>query len=195
MQKILESVPNFSEGRDSKKLEKIAACFRGHQGIKLLDYSGDYDHNRSVFTIIGEPEAVVAALLDVIGLAIDLIDLNQHQGQHPYIGAVDVIPLIPIQGMDMTEADQYAKSLAEKAADKYGLPSYLYEKSASSPQRENLADIRRGQYGNLSEKMQDAAWQPDFGPSYPHPTAGCTAIGARLPLIAFNVCLNTDDLE
>lgn len=192
--KILECVPNFSEGRDKVKIDKILDSFRDRPGIKLLNSSYDYDHNRMVATLAGEPKAVKDAILDAIGKAVDLIDLNHHQGRHPRIGAVDVIPFIPLTGMDMEEASEIAKGLAQKASEKYALPIFLYEHSASASHRQNLENIRQGQFESLSSKLKNPEWIPDFGPGKPHPTAGCTVIGARRPLIAFNVNLNTPDV-
>lgn len=195
MDKIIECVPNFSEGRDLAKLDKILEVFRGREGVKLLDYSSDEDHNRTVVTIVGQPQMVGAAMVEAIGRAVELIDLNHHQGQHPRMGAVDVIPFIPIRNVSIEEADKLAKDVAREAAEKYNLPFFLYEKSASAPHRENLANIRKGQFEGMKEKMQDDLWKPDFGPETIHPTAGVTAIGARMPLVAFNVNLSTSNME
>ncbi len=195
LSKIMQCVPNFSEGRNKETIEKILNPFRAKEGVKLLDYSSDEDHNRSVVTLVGEPEALKAALIEAIGVAIELIDMNKHEGQHPRMGAVDVIPFIPIKGVTTEDADALAKELAKELADRYGMPSYLYEKSASTPERENLAKVRKGQYEGMKEKMQDPAWKPDFGPDAPHATAGVVAIGARMPLVAYNVNLNTADLS
>ena len=195
MNKIIECVPNFSEGRDLKKLEQILDCFRGREGVKLLDYTSDKDHNRSVVTVIGEPEPLRNAMVDAIGKAVELIDMTKHQGQHPRMGCVDVVPFIPIQNTSLEEADRVAKETAALAAEKFGQPFFLYEKSASAPHRENLADVRRGQFEGMAEKMLDQdKWKPDFGPSTIHPTGGVTAIGARMPLIAYNINLDTDNL-
>lgn len=195
MNKIIECVPNFSEGRDLKKLEQILDCFRGREGVKLLDYTSDKDHNRSVVTVIGEPEPLRDAMVDAIGKAVELIDMTKHQGQHPRMGCVDVVPFIPIRNTSLEEADRVAKETAALAAEKFGQPFFLYEKSASAPHRENLADVRRGQFEGMAEKMLDQDnWKPDFGPSTIHPTGGVTAIGARMPLIAYNINLDTDNL-
>lgn len=195
MNKIMECVPNFSEGRDKAKIEKIADAFRGKEGVKLLDYSSDADHNRSVITVVGEPESLKEAVIDAIGRAVKLIDLTQHKGQHPRMGAVDVVPFIPIKNVTMEEAIACSKEVAEAAAEKYQLPVFLYEKSATAPQRENLASVRKGEFEGLTEKMKLQEWQADFGPSSPHPTAGAVAVGARMPLIAYNVNLGTDNRE
>ena len=196
MNKIIECVPNFSEGRDLEKLEKILDCFRGKEDVKLLDYSSDKDHNRSVVTVIGEPEALRDAVVAAIGKAVELIDMTKHQGQHPRMGCVDVVPFIPIRNTTIEDADRIAKETAALAAEKYGQPFFLYEKSASAPHRENLAEVRKGQFEGMAEKMLDQEkWKPDFGPATIHPTGGVTAIGARMPLIAFNINLDTPNLE
>ncbi len=193
---MFECVPNYSEGRDADKIEKIVDCFRGVKGVKLLDYSSDSDHNRSVVTVIGEREPLKAAVVASIGKALELIDLNVHTGQHPRTGAVDVVPFIPLRGATMEEADALAKEVAREAAEKYSLPVFLYEQSASAPHRVNLADVRKGQFEGMAEKMKDRAmWAPDFGPETIHPTGGATAIGARAPLVAFNVNLSTDNMD
>lgn len=195
MNKIIECVPNFSEGRDLQKIDQIVAPFRGRQGVKLLDYSHDEDHNRLVVTVVGEPEPLREAVLEAIGVAVQVIDLNSHQGQHPRMGAVDVVPFIPIKNVTMEEAVALSKEVAEEAAKRYGLPVFLYEKSASASHRENLAAIRKGEFEGMVEKMKQPEWHPDFGPAERHATAGTVAIGARMPLVAYNVNLNTPSLE
>src|SRR6056297_3153633 len=195
MERILECVPNFSEGRDLDKIEKIVESFRGKKGVKLLDYSNDEDHNRCVVTVVGEPEELKEAVLQAIQKAVELIDLTKHEGQHPRMGAVDVVPFIPIRNVTVEEADKLAKEVAEEASKKHNLPFFLYEKSASASHRSNLAKIRKGQFEKMSEKMEDEEWKPDFGPDKVHPTAGVTAIGARMPLVAYNINLDTDNLE
>lgn len=195
MKRIVECVPNFSEGRDLEKVEKIVQAFRAKENVKLLDYSTDKDHNRCVVTVVGEPEALKEAMIEAIGNAVSLIDMTKHEGQHPRMGAVDVVPFIPIRNVTIEEADKLAKEVAKEASEKYGLPFFLYEKSASAPHRENLATIRKGQLEGMAEKMTDDMWKPDFGPSTIHPTAGVTAIGARMPLVAFNINLGTSDLS
>ncbi len=191
----MECVPNFSEGRDKVKIEKIADAFRGKEGVKLLDYSSDADHNRSVITVVGEPGALKNAVIDAIGRAVELIDLTQHRGQHPRMGAADVVPFIPIRNVTMAEAITLSKEVAQTVGEKYHLPVFLYEKSASAPHRENLASVRKGEFEGLGKKMQLPEWQADFGPAEPHPTAGAVAIGARMPLVAYNVNLGTDNIE
>jgi len=195
VKRIVECVPNFSEGRDLEKVEKIVQAFRAKENAKLLDYSTDKDHNRCVVTVVGEPEALKEAMIEAIGNAVSLIDMTKHEGQHPRMGAVDVVPFIPIRNVTIEEADKLAKEVAKEASEKYGLPFFLYEKSASASHRENLATIRKGQFEGMAEKMTDDMWKPDFGPSTIHPTAGVTAIGARMPLVAFNINLGTSDLS
>ena len=195
MKRIIECVPNFSEGRDTDKIEKIVAPFRGKECVRLLDYQRDHDHNRLVVTIVGEPVALKPALLEAIGTAIELIDMRKHIGQHPRMGAVDVVPFIPIRKITMEEAVDISKQVAREASEKYGLPVFLYEESATQPNRKNLASIRKGQFEGMAEKIKAPEWAPDFGPSKIHPTAGVTAVGARMPLVAFNVNLDSDNLE
>ena len=195
MSKIIECVPNFSEGRDLKKIEKIVAPFRGQDGVKLLDYQNDEDHNRSVVTVVGEPEALKDAIIHSMGEAIEAIDMNSHQGQHPRMGAIDVVPFIPVKNISVEEAVEISKSTAKEAAEKYNLPIFLYEQSASRPGRQNLATVRKGQFEAMAEKLAQPEWKPDFGPQQVHPTAGVTAMGARMPLVAYNVNLDTNQLE
>ncbi|MDR0939891.1 MAG: glutamate formimidoyltransferase [Mediterranea sp.] len=192
--KIMECVPNFSEGRDLAKVERIVDAFRGKEGVKLLDYCSDKDHNRSVVTVVGEPEALGAAVLEAIGRAVELIDLNRHTGQHPRMGAVDVVPFIPIRGCGMDEAIELSRTMGGEVASRYALPVFLYEKSATSAARENLAHIRKGEFEGMEEKIRLPEWKPDFGEARRHPTAGVVAIGARMPLVAYNVNLGTDAL-
>lgn len=195
MNRIMECVPNFSEGRDLQKIDQIVAPFRARQNVKLLDYSNDEDHNRLVVTVVGEPEALREAVLEAIGVAVKLIDLNHHQGQHPRMGAVDVVPFIPIRGVTMEEAIALSKEVGAEVASRYNLPVFLYEKSATAPHRENLAAIRKGEFEGMAEKIKLPEWQPDFGPAERHSTAGTVAIGARMPLVAYNINLSTPSLE
>ena len=193
--KIMECVPNFSEGRDLEKIEKIVSAFRAKEGVKLLDYSNDTDHNRCVVTVVGEPEALKAAVIEAVGTAVELIDLNKHEGQHPRMGAVDVVPFIPIKGCTMDDAVAMSKEVGAKIAELYNLPVFLYEKSASAPYRENLAAVRKGEFEGMAEKIKQPEWAPDFGPAERHATAGTVAVGARMPLVAFNINLNTPSLD
>lgn len=178
-----------------KKIDRIVAPFRARAGVKLLDYSNDEDHNRLVVTLVGEPEALRDAVIEAIGVAVELIDLNHHQGQHPRMGAVDVVPFIPIKNVTMDEAVSLSREVGEKVAGLYHLPVFLYEKSATAPHRENLAAVRKGEFEGMAEKIKLPEWQPDFGPADRHPTAGTVAIGARMPLVAYNINLSTDNLE
>lgn len=193
--KIIECVPNFSEGRDLQKIDQIVAPFRAKEGVKLLDYSNDEDHNRLVVTVVGEPEPLKAAVIEAVGVAVRLIDLNKHSGQHPRMGAVDVIPFIPIKNATMEECIELSKEVGAAVAEQYALPVFLYEKSASAPHRENLAAIRKGEFEGMAEKIHQPEWHPDFGPADRHATAGTVAIGARMPLVAFNINLNTNNMD
>ncbi|HEX3010959.1 MAG TPA: glutamate formimidoyltransferase [Syntrophomonadaceae bacterium] len=192
---LVECVPNFSEGRNLDIIQKIIAPFIKTEGVKLLDYSPDKDHNRLVVTTMGEPQSVKKAMVEAAGVAVQEIDLRQHQGAHPRMGAVDVVPFIPIQNFTMDEAVELSRETAREMAEKYKLPIFLYEKAATTPVRENLANIRKGEFEGMAEKMQQPEWKPDFGPERIHPTAGATAVGARMPLVAFNINLNTPNLE
>jgi glutamate formiminotransferase len=195
MEKILECVPNFSEGRDLEKIEKIVEPFRAKKGVKLLDYQNDEDHNRSVVTVVGEPDPLKNAVVESMGVAVELIDMRAHEGQHPRMGAIDVVPFIPVKNVSVQEAVDISKATAKLAAEAYNLPIFLYEQSAARPERQNLAAIRKGQFEAMAEKLKQPDWAPDFGPARVHPTAGVTAIGARMPLVAFNVNLDTNRLE
>jgi len=194
-EKLMECVPNFSEGRNRDNIEKIADCFRGKDGVKLLDYTWDSDHNRSVFTLVGEPQPLAEAVIDAVGVAQQLIDLTKHQGEHPRMGATDVVPFIPVNNVTEEEAIALSKYVGEQLWTRYGIPVYLYEKSASQPNRQNLAEIRKGQFEGMVEKMAKPEWKCDFGEDKPHPTAGVTAVGCRPFLVAFNVNLDTSDVS
>ncbi len=195
MKKIIECVPNFSEGRNQQNIEKIVGSFRGQKGVKLLDYQTDEDHNRMVVTVVGEPQALKTAVIEAMGSAIEAIDMNTHQGQHPRMGAIDVVPFIPIKNVSMKEAISFSREVAQEGAKKFELPVFLYERSASRPERENLANIRKGQFEGMADKIKQPEWKPDFGPVMLHPTAGTTAIGARMPLVAYNVNLDSDNID
>lgn len=194
MKQIVQCIPNFSEGRDLDKIEKIVSPFRGKEGVKLLDYSRDEDHNRMVVTVVGEPEPLKKAVLEAVGVAVELIDMTRHEGQHPRMGAVDVIPFVPIRNVTMEEAVAMAGEVAAAAWETCQLPIFLYEKAATAPHRENLAAVRKGQFEGMAEKIQDPQWHPDYGNQL-HPTAGITAVGARMPLVAFNVNLDSNNLD
>lgn len=200
MEKIIECVPNFSvsEAKDKKTFDAIIDCFRDVEGVKLLDYSSDADHNRSVVTVIGEPEPLKEVMVTAIGTAVKLIDMTKHVGQHPRMGCVDVVPFIPIRGTTVEEADALAREVAKEAAEKFGQPFFLYEDSAKGLKHSaNLATIRKGQFEGMAEKIaaDPETWTPDIGPSTIHPTGGATVIGARMPLIAYNINLSTSSVE
>jgi glutamate formiminotransferase len=194
MKQLIQCVPNFSEGRNLEKIETIVNAFRGKQGVKLLDYQSDADHNRTVVTVVGEPDPLKTALMEAVGSAIEVIDMRTHKGQHPRMGAVDVIPFIPVKKLSMRQAVDISIKFAQEVSEKYNLPVFLYEESAGRSERRNLSNIRKGQFEGMAEKMKQPEWTPDFGFAKIHPTAGVTAVGARMPLVAFNVNLHTDRL-
>lgn len=194
MRKIIECIPNFSEGRDKRKIAEIVSAIEQTPGVILLDSESDPAHNRSVVTFVGEPEAVLAAAFASAKRASELIDLNKHKGEHPRMGATDVIPFVPIRGATVEECIALAKKLGKKIGDELNIPVYLYEKAATRPERENLADVRRGEYELIKKEIGiSQARDPDFGPKMLGP-AGATAVGARDPLVAFNVNLKTENL-
>lgn len=193
MDKIVECVPNFSEGRDKAVIEGIVDVFRGKPDVKLLDYSSDADHNRSVITAVGTPEAIENAAVEMVKRAMVLIDLNKHEGEHPRMGAVDVIPFVPVKNVSFEETVELSRKVG-KTIGGLGIPVYMYDKSAVVPQHENLSDCRKGEFEGLSRKMKDPVWAPDYGPAEPHKTFGAVAVGCRTFLCAFNVNLATDDL-
>jgi glutamate formiminotransferase / 5-formyltetrahydrofolate cyclo-ligase len=176
-------------------VDDIAAPFSGQEGVKLLDVQTDTDHNRMVVTAIGTPRGIREAVLEAMARAVARIDMTRHQGQHPRMGAVDVVPLIPLQESTMDEAVALSREVAREAASRFNLPVFLYERSATAPHRVNLAAIRKGQFEGMAAKLETPLWQPDFGPRKVHPSAGVTAVGARAPLVAFNVNLGTDRVD
>jgi len=175
-------------------VEKILDEVRKVEGVKLLDYSSDKDHNRTVVTFIGEPEKVLEAAFNACKRASELIDMTKHTGEHPRMGATDVIPLIPISDVTMEEAVELSKKLAKRIGEELNIPVFLYEKSATASHRENLAEVRKGQYEGMAEKLKEEMWKPDFGPAELNIKSGVTAVGARMPLVAFNVNLGTNDI-
>jgi glutamate formiminotransferase len=192
--RLLECVPNISEGKDPQKIALIAEEVRRVKGVKLLDVSSDKDHNRSVFTFIGEPKAVRDGAFSLALKTVDLIDMREHHGAHPRLGAVDVVPFVPIQGVEMEEAIQIAREFG-KALGKKGVPVFYYEEAATSPERKDLPAIRKGEYEGLKEKLKDPKWKPDEGPKSFNPKSGATVVGVRFPLVAYNVNLKTEDLN
>jgi len=195
MERIVECVPNISEGRNREIIEAVVNEVRAVPGVALLDCESDGSHNRSVITFLGEPEAVLEAVVRLAKKAVSLIDLTRHQGEHPRMGAVDVIPLIPIRGVTKEETVALSKKLAARVWEEAGVPVFLYEDSACAPCRVNLAEIRRGQFEGMAEKVKRPEWEPDFGGRCVHPTAGVVAVGCRMPLVAFNINLSTHDVS
>jgi glutamate formiminotransferase len=195
MEKLIECVPNFSEGRRIKVIESLVAEIKSIENIKILDYSADEDHNRLVVTFVGPPEMVKKAIFRVAKKAVELIDMNKHSGKHPRIGAIDVIPFVPLTNTTMEECVKLARELGKEFGEKLKIPVYLYGDAATIPTRRELAPVRAYQYERLEEAMSKPEYRPDFGPAKPHPTAGACAIGARDFLIAFNVYLDTKNLE
>lgn len=195
MAKLMECIPNFSEGRNLEVVEKIMDALRGKEGVKLLDYSSDADHNRTVVTCIGEPERLYEAIIDFAGRVYENIDMSKHEGGHPRMGALDVVPFVPISEVTMDECVEMAKKVGKEIGEKYNVPVYLYEDAASKASRKNLAKVRKGQYEGFFEKIKENDWKPDFGPQEMNAKSGCVAVGARVPLVAFNVNLGTDNLE
>lgn len=195
MKSLIECIPNVSEGRREEVVARLSdAAVRAGKGVLLLDRTSDKDHNRSVFTFLGEGPALLDAMTGLVEAALLAIDLRSHQGAHPRVGAVDVVPFVPIRGATSADCVELARELGRRLADRFALPVYLYEDAATSPERQNLANIRKGEFEGLAKKMTEPAWAPDFGPKAPHPTGGATVIGARAPLIAYNINLGTADL-
>ncbi len=192
---IIESIPNISEGRRPEVIEAIASAVAATPGVRMLDRSSDATHNRTVLTLAGAPSAVRAATLTLFATAIEAIDLRVHRGEHPRLGAVDVVPFVPLEGATMADCVALAREVAAEVGTRFHVPVYLYEEAATDQARRNLEDIRRGEFEGLADKMQTRGWAPDAGPATPHPTAGATVIGARMPLIAYNINLASDQLE
>src|SRR5207302_3288100 len=192
---LIECIPNVSEGRRSDVVGAMAEAIRRVKSARLLDFSSDASHNRSVFALAGDASGVEQAVMALFERAVAEIDLRTHRGEHPRLGAVDVVPFVPIEGVTMTECVELAKKVGAAIATRFGVPVYLYEEAATNPARKNLEDIRRGEFEGLAAKMASTEWVPDFGPRTPHPTAGATVVGARMPLIAYNINLATDRLD
>jgi glutamate formiminotransferase len=192
---IIECVPNISEGRRPDVVNAIADAIGATDGVRVLDVQSDPAHNRSVLTLAGDASGLKNAVLTLFDRALASIDLRTHQGEHPRLGAVDVVPFVPIEGVAMEDCVNLAREVGEAVAERFAVPVYLYEEAASTPARRNLEDIRRGEFEGLGAKMQQSEWKPDFGPSAPHASAGAAVIGARMPLIAYNINLATDRLD
>ncbi|MFV0499292.1 MAG: glutamate formimidoyltransferase [Bacilli bacterium] len=195
MNRIVQCVPNFSEGRDLDKVEKIVSVLKDRKGFKLVSYLPDPDHNRTVVTLLGDIDAIKSALIDLVGKTTELIDLNNHSGEHKRMGATDVIPFIPLKNITMEECVEVANELGKELASKYDLPIYMYAEAANKPDRIKLPTIRKGEFEGFDDKIKEENWAPDYGNAKKHPTAGCTAVGARVPLIAFNINLDTDNVD
>ena len=192
---VIECVPNVSEGRRMEVVNALVDAVRHTPSVQLLDYSSDTAHNRSVLTMAGEATSLKAAVVALFEAALPRIDLRQHTGEHPRLGAVDVVPFVPIADVTMDECVRLAKETAAEVADRFQVPVYLYEEASGNPARKNLEDIRRGEFEGLEAKMSAPGWAPDFGPARPHPTGGATVMGARMPLIAYNINLATNRLD
>ncbi|MGB9805119.1 glutamate formimidoyltransferase [Desulfofundulus sp.] len=193
--KLVECVPNFSEGRRLEVVQEILDTIKSVSGVRLLDSSSDHSHNRTVVTFVGSPESVKEAAFLATAKAAELIDMEQHRGEHPRIGATDVIPFIPVSGVTMEECVELACQLGKEIGEKLRIPVYLYEEAAIRPERRSLGAIRKGEYEGLKEAIKTPERQPDFGPAEMHPSAGATAVGARPPLIAYNINLGTSDVN
>lgn len=193
--KIVQCVPNFSEGRDLEKVEKIVSVLKNKENVKLVSYEPDASYNRTVVTLLGEANAVKDAVVSLVGMTTKLIDLNHHIGEHSRMGATDVIPYIPIKDITMQECVEIANLTAKEINELYNIPIFLYEEAAKSETRVNLANVRKGQFEGMKEKIKLEEWAPDYGKGEIHPTAGATAVGARLPLVAFNINLDTTNVE
>lgn len=195
MAKLIECIPNFSEGRNNETIAALVAEAKSVPGVLLLDYSSDPSHNRSVFTLVGDPDGIAETAFRLCRLASQKIDLTKHTGEHPRMGATDVIPFVPVKDATVAECVELSRQVAGRIWSELAIPSFLYEDSAACEGRRNLAKIRKGQFEGMPEKLLLPEWAPDFGERKIHPTAGITAIGARKPLVAFNVNLDTGDIN
>ncbi|MDO5415350.1 MAG: glutamate formimidoyltransferase [Bacillota bacterium] len=195
MAKIIESIPNISEGRNQEIIEACVDQIRNTPGCTLLNYSSDPSHNRTVITYMGSPEGCEEASVKLAKKAVELIDLTKHEGEHPRMGCVDVMPFVPIKEATMEECVELSQRVGKRIAEEADLPVFLYEKSATAAHRQNLAKVRKGQFEGMAEKVQEPDWIPDFGGQRIHPTGGAVCVGARPPLIAYNINLGTDNLE
>ncbi|MGD8719621.1 MAG: glutamate formimidoyltransferase [Candidatus Zixiibacteriota bacterium] len=195
MAEIIECVPNISEGANLDTVEKVAERIRAVEGVRLLNVAPDAAQNRTVFTMVGDRKSLPVAVEALFDEALKHIDLTKHKGEHPRMGAVDVVPFVPIVGATTEDCVELSREVGAMIAEKFNVPIYLYEDSATTPGRKNLAKIRKGEFEGFSEKIKDPTWKPDYGPAEVHPTAGCTAVSARPFLIAFNVNLGTNRLD
>jgi glutamate formiminotransferase/formiminotetrahydrofolate cyclodeaminase len=195
MSRLIECVPNFSEGRDLRIINAIAGAISGVPSVKFISAEPDKDYNRTVVTFIGEPSAVVEAAFQGTKKAAELIDMTHHKGEHPRLGATDVVPFVPLRGVTMQDCVQLAHEFGKRVGEELRIPVYLYEEAATRPERRNLSTIRKGEYEGLAEKLKDPAWKPDYGPAEFNPRSGGTVAGARVFLIAYNVNLKTNDTK
>ncbi|MCL2580055.1 MAG: glutamate formimidoyltransferase [Oscillospiraceae bacterium] len=195
MAKIVQCIPNFSEGRDQAVVDALVATAKSVPGVTLLDHSSDASHNRSVFTLVGDPDGIAEAAFKLCKLASEKIDMTKHTGEHPRMGATDVIPFVPIKDCTAADCVEISKKVAARIWNELQIPIFLYEDSCASESRRNLAAVRKGQFEGMPEKLKQDEWAPDFGERKVHPTAGITAVGARMPLVAYNVNLGTSDIE
>jgi len=193
--RIVECVPNFSEGRRKEVIDRIVEPFRNGKGFSLLDHRADENHNRLVVSLAGDPKAIIDALITSAGVAFSLIDMNVHTGAHPRVGALDVVPLTPLRGVTMEECVEIAREFGKRLNEKYEVPVYFYEEAATRPERRNLENVRKGQYEGLKKAITEPERLPDIGQARLHPTAGATVVGARKFLVAFNVNLGTTRIE
>lgn len=195
MAQIVECIPNISEGRNPQVIEAVVDRVRQTPGVTLLNYSSDTSHNRTVITFLGSPQGVLEAAVALAKEAVARIDLNHHQGEHPRMGAVDVIPFVPVKEISVEECVELSRKAGQRIWEEAGLPVFLYEDSATAPHRKNLAAIRKGQFEGMARKVQEPQWEPDFGGRTIHPTGGVVAVGCRMPLVAYNINLSTSDIS
>lgn len=195
MAKLIECIPNFSEGQDQEVIDGLVQIAKSVPGVNLFDYSSDASHNRSVFTLVGDEVGIQEAAFQLVKYASEHIDMTKHHGEHPRMGATDVVPFVPVKDCTIEECVEISNKVAQRINDELDIPVFLYEESATSPMRKNLAKVRKGQFEGMPEKLQDPDWGPDYGEREIHPTAGVTAVGARMPLVAFNVNLDTSDIS
>ncbi len=195
MAKLIEIIPNFSEGKDETIINGLVEVAKSVPGVTLLDHSSDASHNRSVFTLVGDVDNIQEVAFQLVKFASENIDMTKHVGEHPRMGATDVLPFVPVKDIDVKETVEISKKVAQRINEELNIPIFLYEDSASTPARKNLAKIRKGQFEGMAEKLKEEEWAPDFGEREIHPTAGVTAVGVRMPLVAFNVNLDTDNIE
>jgi len=195
MPKVVQCVPNFSEGRDLDKVEKIVSCLKNQEGFIMVSYEPDADYNRTVVTLLGDPLKIIDAVVEFTGSVLKHIDMNYQSGEHPRMGAVDVIPFIPIEDVTMEECVEYANIIGKKINDRYDIPVFLYAEAANKKDRVKLPNIRKGEFEGMKDKIKEDRWYPDFGNPVIHPTFGVIGVGARIPLIAYNIDLDTKDTK